>query len=138
MARCNLTWSLKILLIAIVGVAAGRSAQAAPPAVAQVDFFMSPYAHVLDALDEFGEASQEFYNISNNAMWDNPHIRFRARNKPALLFITNDMPQNAVLPSFFITINEGPYIFGTGDFITNTFRASFKIRFIPTPESRLP
>src|SRR5688500_18074502 len=109
MARCNLTCFPKLLLVAFIGMAAGPSAQAAPPAVAQVEFFLSPYAHVLDALDEFGEASQEFYNISNDAMWDNPHLRVRARNKPAFMVINDDITQNAVLSSFSITINEGPY-----------------------------
>jgi hypothetical protein len=121
MARCNLTWSLKLLLIALLGMVAGRPAQAAPPAVAGFNLFMSPYAHVLDALDEFGEGSAEFYAIWNDAMWDNPHIRVRARNKPAFMVINNDATQDAVLSSFSVTINEGPYIFGTGDFITDNF-----------------
>lgn len=121
MARCNLTGSLKLLVIALLGMVAGRSALAAPPAVVGFNLFMSPYAHVLDALEEFGEASPEFYDVWSDAMWDNPHIRVRARNKPAFMVINNDTTQDAVLSSFSVTINEGPYFFGTGDFITDNF-----------------
>jgi hypothetical protein len=121
MARCNVTWTLKLLLIALVGMVTSRSALAAPPTTVGFNLFMSPYAHVLDALEEFGQGSQEFYNIWNDAMWDNPHIRVRARNKPALMVINNDITQDAVISSFSITINEGPYFFGTGDFVTDNF-----------------
>ncbi|HEX6961954.1 MAG TPA: hypothetical protein VF175_08820 [Lacipirellula sp.] len=102
-------------------MATGRSALAAPPNVVGYELFMSPYAHVLDALEEFGEASPEFYDVWSDAMWDNPHIRVRARNKPAFMVINKDTTQDAVLSSFSVTINEGPYFFGTGDFITDNF-----------------
>jgi hypothetical protein len=120
MARIISAWSFRVFAIALAGIAASGTTLAAPPNEVGYSLFMSPYAPVLDALAEFGEASQEFHDVSDEAMWDNPHIRVRARNKPALMVI-NDPLSEAPLTSFSVTINEGPYVFGSGDFITDNF-----------------
>ena len=120
MARLISAWSFRAFAIALASIAASGTTLAAPPSVVGFDLFMSPYPQVLDALAEFGPASQEFHDVSDDAMWDNPHIRVRARNKPALMIVNNSLSE-APLTSFSVTINEGPYIFGSGDFITDNF-----------------
>jgi hypothetical protein len=120
MARLISAWSFRVFAIVLASIAASETTLAAPPAEVGYSLFMSPYAPVLDALAEFGEASDEFHDVADEAMWDNPHIRVRARNKPALMLI-NDPASEAPLTSFSLTINEGPYVFGSGDFITDNF-----------------
>jgi hypothetical protein len=120
MARSNLAWSFKVIFIALLGATTGRPALAAPPAEVGFSLFMSPYARPLDVLHEFGESSPQFMEVWKDDAWDNPHLRTRARNKPALMIINDDL-SDAPLTSFSVTINEGPYTFGTGDFITDNF-----------------
>jgi hypothetical protein len=120
MARITSAWTLKAFFIALATIAATRTSLAAPPTDVGYSLFMSPYARTLNALEEFGEASPEFMQIWKEDAWDNPHLRTRARNKPALMII-NDGASEAPLTSFSLTINEGPYVFGTGDFVTDTF-----------------
>jgi hypothetical protein len=121
MARKTLTRSLALFVTALLAATISPAAFAAPPAVAGFTLTMSPYARVLDALQEFGESSPEFMMISKEEAWDNPHIRTRARNKPALMVFNDDETVDAELTSFSLTINEGPYFFGMGDFVTDNF-----------------
>jgi hypothetical protein len=120
MAQSIKAWTLKALLVALVSFALAPLASAAPPTDVGYSLFMSPYARPLDALFDFGESSPEFMQIWKDDAWDNPHLRTRARNKPALMIVNDDLSE-APLTSFSVTINEGPYIFGTGDFITDNF-----------------
>jgi hypothetical protein len=125
MARMHSAWSFRVFAIALASIAASGTTLAAPPSVVGYDLFMSPYPQVLDALADFGASSQEFHDVADDAMWDNPHIRVRARNKPALMLINNDLSE-APITSFSVTINEGPYVFGSGDFITDNFTGFIK------------
>ena len=86
-----------------------------------VDF--SPSARVLDALDDKRDGTishQLYYDIKYEESCDNPHLRIRARNKPAVMITNYGTPlapfdSAADITSVLLTINEGPYVFGMGD-----------------------
>jgi hypothetical protein len=67
----------------------------------------------------------QYLDIVQNVTCDNPHLRVRARNKPAIMII-NDTTSAAALTSFELTINEGPFFFSTGDFATDGFTGFVK------------
>jgi MYXO-CTERM domain-containing protein len=96
-------------------------AQAVPPTPVAFTMTMAPYARTLNALEEFGPMSAEFMHISMEDSWDNPHLRVRARNKPAIMIVNED---NSVAPLTTFTLeinNPGPFFFGSGDFATDSF-----------------
>ncbi|HYO23642.1 MAG TPA: PEP-CTERM sorting domain-containing protein [Lacipirellulaceae bacterium] len=100
-------------------------AVAAPPAQAVVPvptgfaLDIASSARVLDALDmkRDGDISaSQFYDIKYEEACDNPHLRIRARGKPAIM-ITNEDFSSAPITSFTLAIapGAGAYIFGSGD-----------------------
>jgi len=120
MAHFKLSRGTGFLVVALLATSLSQQAWAAPPTNVAFSLTMSPSARTLNALDEFGEGSTEFMDVWKDASWDNHHLRIHARNKPALMLI-NDDTSEAPITSFSITINEGPYKFGSGDFITDNF-----------------
>ena len=81
----------------------------------RIDISSSP--RVLDALDMKNDGeitASEFYDIKYDEACDNPHLRIKARNTPAIM-LQNIPNAAAPITSFTLKINEGPYEFGTGD-----------------------
>jgi len=110
-------------VLAAMGIAAlsARPAHAVPPSPVAFTMTMSPYARTLNALEEFGPMSPEFMEVWKEDSWDNPHLRVRARNKPAIM-IVNENNSVAPLTTFTLEINNpGPFFFGMGDFATDNF-----------------
>ncbi len=103
-----------------LSLAASEQATAVPPSPVGYNLQISPYARVLDAVGETW-----FNDVLMEESCDNPHLRIRARNKPALM-ITNDDTSDAPITSFSMTINSGPYLFGNGDFATDNFNGFIK------------
>jgi hypothetical protein len=100
---------------ALLATVASQPASAVVPSPAGYELQISPYARVLDAV-----GTPYFMDVLWEESCDNPHLRVRARNKPAIM-LTNDGTSLAPITSFSLTINEGPYLFGTGDFVTDAF-----------------
>jgi hypothetical protein len=100
--------------IALLAVAS-QPALAVVPSPVGYELQISPYARVLDAV-----GTPQFMDVLWEESCDNPHLRVRARNKPAFM-LTNDLTSVSPITSFSLTINEGPYLFGTGDFVTDAF-----------------
>ncbi|RIK80779.1 MAG: hypothetical protein DCC67_08910 [Planctomycetota bacterium] len=96
-------------------IAAAAPAGAVVPQPVGFELTLSCNARVLDAI---GEAY--FMDVWKEEACDNPHLRVRNRNKPALM-LTNNMDSVAPITSFTLTINEGPYVFGAGDFAIDGF-----------------
>jgi hypothetical protein len=94
---------------------ASDQALAVVPSPVGYELQVSPYARVLDAV-----GTPQFMDVLWNESCDNPHVRVRARNKPAFM-LTTDANATAPLTSFSLKINEGPYLFGTGDIATDAF-----------------
>jgi hypothetical protein len=101
--------------LALLATLASQQASADIPTPVGYELQISPYARVLDAV-----GTPEFMDVLWEESCDNPHLRVRARNKPALMLI-NDATSTAPITSFTLTINEGDYLFGTGDFVTDNF-----------------
>ncbi|HMP07676.1 MAG TPA: hypothetical protein PJ982_15100 [Lacipirellulaceae bacterium] len=101
----------------------GSAAHAVIPTPTGFSLDISPSARVLGALDMFRDGiitSQQYYSIKYDEACDNPHLRIRARNKPALM-LGNFSDSAAPITSFTLQINEGPYVFGTGDVVGDNF-----------------
>jgi hypothetical protein len=110
----------------VVALAAGaREALAVVPTPVGFQLDMSPSPRILDALDMNREGQitmTQYKDIIYDESCDNPHLRIRARNKPAIM-ITNwdgttigDAASVAPITSFTLAINNpGAFIFGTGD-----------------------
>jgi hypothetical protein len=117
------TWafrSLAFLAATFIAVTC-RTASAVATSIFTVD--ISPGPRVLDALDmnRDGDLSTAMFNeIKDDEACDNPHLRIRARNKPALM-LTNFAAE--AVDSFTLTIGEPllPYIFGMGDVLGDNF-----------------
>jgi hypothetical protein len=77
---------------------------------------ISPSDQLLDCLwnDDYTGVGDEYYDVKYEEMCDNPHVRVRNRNTPAVR-IDNLSSTMSPLTQFTLTINEGPYIFGNGD-----------------------
>jgi hypothetical protein len=101
--------------LAILATGASPSAHAVVPSPVGYELQISPYARVLDAV-----GTPQFMDVLWEESCDNPHLRVRARNKPAFMLI-NDATSTAPITSFTLTINAGDYLFGTGDFVTDNF-----------------
>jgi hypothetical protein len=98
-------------------VVASRPALAAVPNPVGFRIDISSSPRVLDALDMKNDGdinASEFYEIKYDEACDNPHLRIRARNKPAIM-LQNFPASVAPITSFTLKINDGPYEFGTGD-----------------------
>lgn len=125
--------------LACYAVAAMAMAAVCRPALAvvpsptgfRVDVSSSP--RVLDALDMMNDeeiSAEDYHDIIWDEMCDNPHLRIRARNKPAIMIVNYPAVANAMPPqltsaapitSFTLTINEGDYAFGMGDVLGDNF-----------------
>jgi hypothetical protein len=115
MARINLFKSLALLVAALISLAAATPALAVVPNPVRYTFHVSPSARLLDAIGE-----PNFMMVMKDESWDNAMLRVQARNKPAIM-ITNDANSAAPITSFQLTINDGPYLFGTGDVLGDNF-----------------
>jgi hypothetical protein len=100
-------------------VAAGLTASEARAVVPTPTGFtlqISPYARVLEYL-----GTPEFMDVLWEESCDNPHLRVRARNKPAIMLTNND-DSAAPITSFTLSIDASqPYLFGTGDIVSDNF-----------------
>ena len=109
--------------LAVCGLASFVAAQAsaAPPSPVAFELQISPYARVLDAVGE-----SYFMDVLWEESCDNPHLRVRARNKPAMMLI-NDSTSVAPITSFTLGIDVSqPYYFSTGDLVTDDFTGFVK------------
>ncbi|MBA3481552.1 MAG: hypothetical protein H0T51_07035 [Pirellulales bacterium] len=94
---------------ALLATLASQPALAVVPTPVEFELQISPYARVLDAV-----GTPQFMDVLWEESCDNPHLRVRARNAPALM-LTNDSTSDAPITSFTLSINAGDYMFGTGD-----------------------
>jgi hypothetical protein len=111
------------LLVTAAALVMGHSAKparAATPSPVAYELQISPSARVLDAVGE-----TFFMDVWKEEACDNPHLRVRNRNKPAFM-LTNDMDSVAPITSFTLTINEGPFFFGSGDLAMDGFTDEVK------------
>jgi hypothetical protein len=77
---------------------------------------ISPYARVLDYI-----GTPDFMDVLWEESCDNPHLRVRARNKPAIM-LTNNADSAAPITSFTLSIDASqPYLFGLGDVVSDNF-----------------
>lgn len=101
--------------MALIAALTGVQSQAAVPSPTGFDLALAPTARLLDAW-----WTPDYYDVLYDEMCDNPHLRVRARNKPAIR-IDNKGNSAAPITEFTLEINSGPYFFGTGDFDTDAF-----------------
>lgn len=103
-----------------VGVAmlsSGSVARAAIMAGTGFSIDIGSYAHVLDAI-----GTPQYDEILADASCDNPHLRIRANNKPAIkLSVYDTTTAGAELSSFSLQINSNSYFFGNGDLPADGF-----------------
>lgn len=103
------------LATAVAGLSA-TEAQAVVPTPTGFTLQISPYARVLDAI-----GTPQFMDVLWEESCDNPHLRVRARNKPAVM-LTNNTDSAAPITSFTLSIDVSqPYLFGTGDIVSDAF-----------------
>ncbi|BBO34783.1 PEP-CTERM sorting domain-containing protein [Lacipirellula parvula] len=103
-----------------VGLGAGE-ARAVVPTPTGFTLNVSPYARVLDYL-----GTPQFMDVLWEESCDNPHLRVRARNKPAIM-LSNNADSAAPITSFTLSMDSSqPYFFGTGDAGTDNFTAYIK------------
>ena len=110
----------RFAIVAAVAVASiagwSRDAQAVVPTPTGFTIQMSPYARVLDYI-----GTPQFMDVLWQESCDNPHLRVRARNKPAIM-LTNNADSVAPITSFTLSIDASqPYLFGLGDVVSDNF-----------------
>jgi hypothetical protein len=118
-----------LVAASVLWSAAALQAVAAVPTPTGFSVELSPSARLLDAWDDKLDGtitSQQYYDIKYEESCDNPHLRIRARNKPSIMITNYGTPLDpfnsaAPITSVQIAINEGPYIFGMGDTVTDGF-----------------
>lgn len=94
----------------------GGEAQAVVPTPTGFTLNISPYARVLEYI-----GTPEFMDVLWEESCDNPHLRVRARNKPAVM-LTNNADSAAPITSFTLSIDASqPYLFGIGDAVSDNF-----------------
>lgn len=99
----------------VVGMHAGE-ARAVVPTPTGFTLQVSPYARVLNAI-----GTPQFMDILWEESCDNPHLRVRARNKPAVM-LTNNGDSAAPITSFTMSIDVSqPFLFGAGDIVADAF-----------------
>lgn len=103
--------------LAVASIAGwSRDAHAVVPTPTGFTIQMSPYARVLDYI-----GTPQFMDVLWEESCDNPHLRVRARNKPAIM-LTNNADSTAPITSFTLSINASqPYLFGLGDIVSDNF-----------------
>lgn len=108
-------FALLLGLAAVIGLGAGE-ARAVVPTPTGFELHISPYARVLDYL-----GTPQFMDVLWQESCDNPHLRVRARNKPAVM-LTNKADSVAPITSFTLTMDATqPYLFGTGDIVADNY-----------------
>jgi len=103
------------VVLSLSAMTVASSADAAVPTPTAFELLFSPSARVLGAYD-----TPHYYEVKYDESCDNPHLRIRARNKPAIM-IENAANSAAPITSFTLQINQSPYFFGTGDAVTDNF-----------------
>lgn len=99
----------------VVGLGASE-AHAVVPTPTGFTLNISPYARVLEYV-----GTPQFMDVLWEASCDNPHLRVRARNKPAIM-LTNNADSAAPITSFTLSIDASqPYLFGMGDVVSDNF-----------------
>jgi len=130
LGRRGAVGTLGLAILASLISSSGNRAGAVVPAPTGFQLDLSPSARILDALDMRRDGditASQYYDIKYDESCDNPHLRIRARNKPAIMITNFDGatvgPFASVAPitSFTLAINEGPYIFDDGDVLTDNF-----------------
>jgi hypothetical protein len=130
LGRRGAVGTLGLAILALLVASSGNRAGAVIPTPTGFQLDLSPSARILDALDmkRDGDLSNsQYYDIKYDESCDNPHLRIRARNKPAIMITNFDGdtvgPFASVAPitSFTLAINEGPFIFDDGDVVTDNF-----------------
>lgn len=107
----------------VVGLHVGE-ARAEVPMPTGFTLQISPYARVLDAI-----GTPQFMDVLWEESCDNPHLRVRARNKPAVMLTNND-DSAAPITSFTLSIDVSqPFLFGTGDAVGDNFTNYIKNTF---------
>lgn len=102
---------ISTILAAIAAVALTTSAASAAITGAGFTIDMAASAKVLDAI-----GTPEYAKVLMEESCDNPHLRIRANNKPAVMLTVSDsLAAGAELASFTISINDPMYLFGDGD-----------------------
>ncbi|MAT71614.1 MAG: hypothetical protein CMJ58_19070 [Planctomycetaceae bacterium] len=89
------------------------TATTAPAAITGAGFTIdiASSARVLDAI-----GTPEYHDVLMDDSCDNPHLRIRANNKPAIMLTVNDtLSAGAELSSFALSIADPMYLFGSGD-----------------------
>ena len=110
---------VRILLacLAALVVCSAPRADAAILAGTEFSVDIGGSARVLNAI-----GTPEYDAILMDDSCDNPHLRVRANNKPAIKVSVADTTTPGVqLSSFSLAINSDPYFFGTGDVATDNF-----------------
>jgi hypothetical protein len=117
------TLALAALVLSLAG--GDRAALAVVPSPVGFQLDMSPSPRILDALDMNRDSEitmSQYKDIIYDESCDNPHLRIRARNRPAIMITNWDGttigPNASVAPitSFTLAINNpGAFIFGSGD-----------------------
>jgi hypothetical protein len=107
--RFNLHRLLALLTLATSALLANDAHAAVPPPTGEFFMAVTSSARLLDSLWE-----PDFYDVQYEEQCDNPHLRVRARNAPAIR-IDNFSATLEPITSVTLTINQGPYIFGNGD-----------------------
>ena len=97
-----------------------QPAEAANPALQEFNIALAPSARLLDAW-----LTPDYYDVAYEEMCDNPILRTRARNAPAVR-IDNNTSTLDPITTVTIKINEGPYIFGMGDGMNPGFQDFIK------------
>jgi hypothetical protein len=107
-------------VVAVAASLASSQAHATVPAPTAFELLFSPSARVLGAYD-----TPQYYDVKYDESCDNPNLRIRARNKPAVL-IENSDTSAAPITAFTLQINQGPYLFGMGDAASDNFNNFIK------------
>jgi hypothetical protein len=98
-----------LLTMAVAALLGGEVRAAVPPPTGEFFMAVSSSARLLDSLWE-----PDYYDVKYEEQCDNPHLRVRARNTPAIR-IDNFSATLAPVTSVTLTINQSEYIFGDGD-----------------------
>lgn len=106
---CRLHRLLALLAIVTASLLAGEAGAALPPPTGEFHLAVTSSARLLDSMWE-----SDYYDVKYEEQCDNPHLRVRARNTPAIR-IDNFSSTLAPITSVTFTINQGAYIFGSGD-----------------------
>lgn len=105
----NLYRLLALLTMATTTLLVGDARAAFPPPTGEFHLAVTSSARLLDSLWK-----PDYYDVKYEEQCDNPHLRVRARNTPAIR-IDNFSATLQPITSVTFTINQSPYIFGSGD-----------------------